>query len=204
MPASVPTRSAAVAAALAAALCLAGCGGDDKPAPPAAAPATAAPATTAAGSGGKAGSTGKVSTAGPAKAMTKKADPAKTKQAESSSALADGTYPVYLDGVNSSARTLLVDVVQYFEGDAAVEAARQDNNAADIGDDDYYIRNVNSRVRTLPVDPDALFDLFVKANGDATEVRLPELASYYNQHPETLFWVEVAKGKVTYVYGGNG
>ena len=127
----------------------------------------------------------------------------KTKQAEASAKLADGYYPVYLATLDVPARTLTVDVVQYFEGQAAVEAARQDNANADIGDDDYYIRNANPRLRTLAVDRNALIDLFVKANGDTTEAQLPELAAYHLKHPGTLFWINVRKGKAIYVYGGN-
>jgi hypothetical protein len=136
------------------------------------------------------------------KELAKKADPAKTRQAEASAKLADGTYPTYLTGVNASARTLEADIVQFFEGQKAVEAAAQYNNSnADIGDSDYYIRNANPRLRTVPVDPDALFDLFITNDGIAKEVRLPELATYQRQHPKTLFWIEIAKGKATYVYG---
>jgi hypothetical protein len=188
-------HAAGLGAALAVALLLSGCGGD-KPAQPAA----AAPATTAAApAAGAAGTSGK--TPAPMKELAKKADPAKTKQAEASAKLADGTYPAYLSSVNASAGTVEIDIVQFFEGQKAVEAARQDNSAADIGDDDYYIRNANPRLRTLALDPDALYDLYVTKDGLAKEVRLPELATYVRQNPKTLFWIEIAKGKAGYVYG---
>ena len=54
---------------------------------------------------------------------------------------------------------------------------------------------------TLALDPDALYDLYVTKDGLAKEVRLPELATYVRQNPKTLFWIEIAKGKATYVYG---
>src|SRR6266704_1393071 len=59
--------------------------------------------------------------------------------------LADGTYPAFLRKVDPDHRTMVVDVVQVFEGDAAVQAAIEDGRGrTDAQYLAFYIRNQNS------------------------------------------------------------
>ena len=66
--------------------------------------------------------------------------------------LADGTYPTYVRKVDVQAATITVDVIQVFEGDAAITAAVEDGiRRSDARYLYVYVRNQNSRLRTLPV-----------------------------------------------------
>ncbi len=74
--------------------------------------------------------------------------------------LADGRYDSYIRTVDSGRGRLVVDLVQVFEGQAAVDAAITDGMARDkaqyLG---VYVRNQNPRLRTLPLARDLRLDL---------------------------------------------
>ena len=63
--------------------------------------------------------------------------------------LADGSYDGYVRGVDTARRTVTVDLVQVFQGEAAAKAAAQDGQAGWVAD--WWVRNQNPRLRTLPV-----------------------------------------------------
>jgi hypothetical protein len=74
--------------------------------------------------------------------------------------LADGRYDAYIRTVDSGRERLVVDLVQVFEGQAAVEAAVADGQSRDTAQVLYtYIRNQNPRLRTLPLAGDLRLDL---------------------------------------------
>src|SRR5688572_11617641 len=64
--------------------------------------------------------------------------------------LKDGKHPGYLKSLDTTKLTLVVDVVQFLTGEAAEKAAKEDGKEAF----DYYIRNQNPLLRTLPIAPD--------------------------------------------------
>lgn len=68
--------------------------------------------------------------------------------------LEDGRHPVYLKTVDPDRRTVTFDLIQLFIGDAATKAAAEDGKESPLPND-TYIRNVNARLRTLPVAADA-------------------------------------------------
>jgi hypothetical protein len=74
--------------------------------------------------------------------------------------LADGRYDSYIRTVDSGRGRLVVDLVQVFQGQAAVDAAITDGMARDqaqyLG---VYVRNQNPRLRTLPLARDLRLDL---------------------------------------------
>ena len=74
--------------------------------------------------------------------------------------LADGRYDSYIRTVDSGRGRLVVDLVQVFEGQAAVDAAIADGMARDkaqyLG---VYVRNQNPRLRTLRLASDLRLDL---------------------------------------------
>jgi hypothetical protein len=74
--------------------------------------------------------------------------------------LADGRYDAYIQQVNTRGDYLVVDLVQVFEGQAAVDAAIADGMARDkaqyLG---VYVRNQNPRLRTLRLASDLRLDL---------------------------------------------
>jgi hypothetical protein len=165
---------AAALLTLLAAAALGGCGGSEQPGEAAGTTATtAAPASTAGGP----------TTSEPV-------------------TLADGRHPVYLKTVDPDRQTITFDLIQFFTGDAATKAAAEDNEESPPPND-YYIRNVNPRLRTLPVAADAPITVNVLAaqtTGSATKdvsVTLAKLASYFPNSGTPPFWLVVEQGQVT-------
>jgi hypothetical protein len=68
--------------------------------------------------------------------------------------LADGRHPVILKSIDSSRRTITFDLIQMYWGDEATREAAKDHQESPPPND-YYIRNVNPKLRTLPVRTDA-------------------------------------------------
>jgi hypothetical protein len=116
--------------------------------------------------------------------------------------LADGRHPVYLKTVDPDQQTITFDLIQFFTGEAATKAAAEDGEESPPPND-YYIRNVNSRLRTLPVRSDAPLTVNVLAaqsTGSSTKdvsVTLDELAGYFPNSGTAPFWITVEQGQVT-------
>jgi hypothetical protein len=180
----VPGVAAVAAVALLASLALAGCGQarSDRPA----APTTAAEAEGGSGTDGGTGGGGATGT-------TTGTPPATN---SGQVVLADGRHPAFLKDVDLASRTIVIDVVQFFTGTEAAKAASQDGQESPPPDD-YYIRNANKRLRSLPVLPTARITVNVLAGdetGDATKdlpIDLAKLASYFPSDISPLFWVTV-------------
>lgn len=190
----VPARlmaPAAVWAVLSAGL-LAGCGNDDEPDVTPTPVVTATPEPTV------------TPTPTPTPEPTGSAEP--TSSAEPSSgavALTDGRYPAHLTAVNVAERTITFDVVQFLTGDAATKAAEEDGAEAPPPND-YYIRNTNPALRTMPVPADATITvntLESETTGSSTKdvaITLERLASYQDLAGYT-FWLTVKDGVITVV-----
>ena len=180
-----PIRSLATAL-LVASLAMAGCGrsqptdgATDPSGPPA---ATAPPATKAPAPGG-----------------TTKSPPV---------VLADGRHVVYLKTVDPSRRTIRFDLIQFYGGDDAIREAAKDHPEASpeqvrqwVPNGDY-IRNVNPRLRTLPVPSDATITVITLAWGEGpadsgriVPVSLSKLAAYMPAG-ERPFSITVRHGQV--------
>ena len=88
--------------------------------------------------------------------------------------LANGRYDAYIRTADLSRNRLVVDLVQVFDGQAAVDAAIADGMAGDqaqvLG---VYVRNQNPRLRTLPLAGDLRLDL---RGGDCEAPRNHQLA----------------------------
>jgi hypothetical protein len=72
--------------------------------------------------------------------------------------LEDGRHPVFLVQLDVPSRRVTFDLIQFFVGEEAIAAYREDGQANPEDPDppnDYYIRNVNPRLRTLPISGDA-------------------------------------------------
>lgn len=115
--------------------------------------------------------------------------------------LADGRHPAYLREVDLASRTIVIDVVEFFTGAEAAKAASEDGQESPPPND-YYIRNVNKRLRRLPVVPTARITVNVLGSdetGDATKdlpVDLVKLASYFPTEISPLFWVTVRNDQI--------
>ena len=153
---------------------LAGCGGSEESGGGAASPPTTAPATSATGG------------------------PATTEPAE----LADGRHPVYLKTVDPEQPAITFDLIQFFTGEAAAKAAAEDGQESPPPND-YYIRNVNPRLRTLPVQsgaPITVNVLAAQASGSSVKnvsVTLEELAGYFPNSGTAPFWITVEGRQVS-------
>lgn len=125
-----------------------------------------------------------------------------TPSAEPTGAIADGRHPVYLTGIDLDADTITVDVVQFFTGSAATQAATEDRAPEVPPPNDYWVRNRNSLVRTLSLAPDATITvntLAAQETGNSRKdlaVPLRKLAAYPDVKGQ-LFWLTVSGGTVT-------
>jgi type IV secretory pathway TrbL component len=115
--------------------------------------------------------------------------------------LKDGRYPTYILKVRPGTRRVTLDLVQFFTGPAASKAAKEDHAAEVPPPNDYWIRNANMLLRTLPVRSGArvtVNTLAAEETGSADKdlkVTLTKLSSYnLSNH---LFWVTVRGDTVT-------
>jgi hypothetical protein len=176
-----PIRSIAITL-LVAGLAVAGCGRDQTASPADQPSAVTAPpaATTPAPTGG----------------------PATTRRV----VLRDGRHPVRLTAVDPSRRTITFDLIQFYWGDDATREAAKDHQESPPPND-YYIRNVNPKLRTLPVRADATITVITLAWGEdggsgleGVPVSLDRLASLHRKHPHSPpFWITVRHDQVTKV-----
>jgi hypothetical protein len=115
--------------------------------------------------------------------------------------LVDGRHPVIIKTVDPDRRTITFDLIQFYQGDEATREAARDHQESPPPND-YYIRNLNPRLRTLPVWADAPITtntLTAGYTGSATKnVRLPldRLAIVLPHDGGGLFWITVRHDQV--------
>jgi hypothetical protein len=115
--------------------------------------------------------------------------------------LADGHYDAYIQQVNTRGDYLVVDLVQVFQGQAAIDAAIADGLPRDQAQVLYvWVRNQNPRLRTLAIAKDMRLDLLP---GDCIESRNHQFAKLIkdsramsNSRPAYYFTLTVAGGAV--------
>jgi hypothetical protein len=117
------------------------------------------------------------------------------------SSLADGRHPARITAIDPDGAQLTIDVVQFFFGEAATEAARADGSTDLPPPNDHWIRNVNPELRTLPIAPHAPVTVNALSWPDtgsttSTAISLSKLASYGDVRG-SLFWVTTRDGAVT-------
>lgn len=116
--------------------------------------------------------------------------------------LSDGRHPVRITTVDPDLRTVTFDLIQLYWGDDEAHEAAKDHQESPPPND-YYIRNSNPRLRTLPVWADAPITcntLTAGYTGSATKnIRLPlwRLAIVMQAtHHSPPFWITVHHGQV--------
>lgn len=109
--------------------------------------------------------------------------------------LADGRHPVRLEGVDSGKGSITFDLVQwYFGEDAAREAAKDHQESPPPND--YYVRNVSPKLRTMATAADATITVNNLLNSnDSVPVSLPKLASLTRDRSPIL-WITVRHNQV--------
>ena len=114
--------------------------------------------------------------------------------------LKDGRHYAYLKSMDTAKLTLTLDVVQFLTGEEAEKAAQEDGEEAY----DYYVRNQNTRLRTLTVAPNAAVvvnTLTAEETGSSTKdtaITLGKLKEYFTsgEAQQRLFYVTLAGGRV--------
>ena len=156
---------------LLAAAALGGCGGSEQP-------------------GGTGGATATTATPAPTVSAPTTSEPV---------VLADGRHPVYLKTVDPDRQTITFDLIQFFTGDAATKAAAEDGEESPPPND-YYIRNVNPRLRTLPVATGARLTLtrqtLGQGGGNAAGGAPVDLATVAANGRDHLFLATVQRGRI--------
>ena len=109
--------------------------------------------------------------------------------------LADGRHPVRVTAVDPARETITFDLVQwYFGEDAAWEAAKDQQESPPPND--YYVRNVNPKLRTLSTAAEATVTVNNLLNTQQpTPVGLAKLATL-TQDRSPVFWITVRHDRV--------
>jgi hypothetical protein len=113
--------------------------------------------------------------------------------------LVDGRHPVIIKTVDPDRRRITFDLIQFYQGeDATLEAAKDHQESPPPND--YYIRNANPKLRTLPVRSDASITTNTLTAGcSATKnVRVPldRLAIVLPPSGAGPFWITVRHDQV--------
>ena len=109
--------------------------------------------------------------------------------------LADGRHPVLLKAIDPGQGTVTFDLVQYFRDEAATREAAKDHQESPPPNDSY-MRNVNPRLRTLPVGvgADITANQLAGSNQDIP-VSLARLSSL-TRAGSGMFWITVRGDQV--------
>jgi hypothetical protein len=108
--------------------------------------------------------------------------------------LADGRHPVLLKTIDPGRATVTFDLIQFFQGDqAAIEAKDHQESPPP---NDSYSRNINPRLRTLPVWADAAITANqVAGSNQNIPVSLARLATL-TRAGSGVFWITVRGDQV--------
>jgi len=177
-----------IAAALACAA-LTACASDPKPAAEPSASATSAPASA-------------TPTAGVTLTPTPKPTPTGSQPLVTD--LKDGKHYAYLKSLDTAKLTLTLDVIQFLTGEEAEKAAQEDGEEAY----DYYIRNQNTKLRTLTVAPGATVVVNTLTAGETgssskdKSITLAKLKSYFanGEAQQRVFYVTLSGSRVVAIH----
>ena len=109
--------------------------------------------------------------------------------------LADGRHPVLLKTIDPGRGTVTFDLIQYFHGDQATIEAAKDHQESPPPNDSYS-RNLNPKLRTLPVRADTTItaNQLAGSNQDIP-VSLARLATL-TRAGGGMFWITVRHDQV--------
>lgn len=120
----------------------------------------------------------------------------------SADSLPEGRSYVLVTAVDLSARTLTVDLAEYYTGDEAIAEATKDgtlDESCECVPNDVYTRNNNPKLRTVSVDPSASITVLASLNAtDQVPGDLNDLANAVSTYSgPTPFFIDVKNGIVT-------
>jgi hypothetical protein len=111
--------------------------------------------------------------------------------------LADGRHPVFLKTVDPAGGSITFDVIQLYFGDEARREELKDHDTPYPAPNDVYSRNVNPRLRTLPVLAGATITVLDDDYAPLHEpVSLVKLAAVMPRQGSMPFWITVRDGQV--------
>jgi hypothetical protein len=125
-----------------------------------------------------------------------------------SAVLEDGRHPVYLVELDVPRREVTFDLIQFLTGDEAITAYREDTPEDPEGDppNDYFIRNVNPQLRTLPVADDVaatVVRLGEASGAGSVPSSFEELPAHLDEQPAAdgrlawnPYWLTVEQGEI--------
>ncbi len=116
--------------------------------------------------------------------------------------LINGTYNTFIRKIDPDRRTMLVDVLQVFAGQAAEKAAAADSRSASfiemVRGSGIYIRNSSPRLRLVPVAPSATIKFLNTCEGPtATRHLLTVLAKNATTSEGFYYTLTMSDGSVT-------
>ena len=112
--------------------------------------------------------------------------------------LADGRHPVLLKTIDPNQRMITFDLIQWYQGDDAISEAAKDHQESPPPND-YYMRNVSPRLRTLPVRAAATITANqVAGSNQNVPVTLARLATLTRTYSPT-FWITVRHDQVVMI-----
>jgi hypothetical protein len=112
--------------------------------------------------------------------------------------LTNGRHPVLLKAIDPGRKTVTFDLVQYFRDEEATREAAKDHQESPPPNDSY-MRNVNLRLRTLPVGADASITANQLAgSNENVPVSLGRLASLTHSG-SGVFWITVRGDQIVQI-----
>jgi hypothetical protein len=122
------------------------------------------------------------------------ADPTPTRQPV---VLVDGRHPVIIKTVDPAGRSITFDLIQLYFGEEAIREELKDHDTQYPAPNDVYTRNVNPRLRTLPVRASATITVLDNDLAPVKEpVSLATLAAVLPRQSSLPFWITVRHGQV--------
>ena len=133
-------------------------------------------------------------TAPPATKAPGPADPTPTRQPV---VLVDGRHPVIIKTVDPAGGSITFDLIQLYFGEEARREELKDHDTPYPAPNDVYSRNVNPRLRTLPVLGGATITVLDDDYAPLHEpVSLAKLAAVMPRQGSMPFWITVRDGQV--------
>ena len=106
-------------------------------------------------------------------------------------------HPVFLKTVDPAGRLITFDLIQLYFGEEAIREELKDHDTDRPAPNDVYMRNVNPRLRTLPVPVDATITVLDNNLAPVKEpVSLTKLAAVMPRQSSLPFWITVRHGQV--------
>jgi hypothetical protein len=109
--------------------------------------------------------------------------------------LADGRHPVLLKAIDPARGTVTFDLIQFYQDNQATIEAAKDHQESPPPND-YYVRNVNPKLRTLSVQADATITANqIAGSNQNLPVSLARLATLTHEH-SPVFWITVRHDQI--------